>query len=473
MPRPGTRVNKLNSILGAVAIVAIIVVFILQFGPASGQPKVDSGPRCAVEVRGTCLSAGEFWASYRLIGGGVDPARSKALHLRKSVADGLVEQHLLVQDAKRLGLTVSDDDVTAEIAAGRAHVSLPATEVLDSSRYFGLVGDELVRVMGVRKTKGDKKKIDAKATEKDIRARTKLSSEEYREYQKNELIAARMRDIIRSRARIGENEAREQFLRDKSTATLEYARFDRRFYADLVVDWSQKAIDEYAARSKDELDKVWESRKGQILPECRTVREIYVRLDEQAGDEEKAAARKKMTRALERIKAGEDFGDVARAVSDDPSAIRGGELGCFPKGKAPKPLEEAVFATKAGEMTNIQENDNGLWLFKVEQVAKDADAEKLGRAWTAKEVYVAQEAERLAADGAKQVQTAIKGGKSVKDALDAYLADLAKTVEKRDADKGASKDDKKSDAKKGDDKKADAKGGEKSCGADGKSCGGK
>src|SRR5262249_48921756 len=65
-----------------------------------------------------------------------------------------------------------------------------------------------------------------------------------------------------------------------------------------------------------------------------------------------------------------------------------------------------------------------------------------------------QEADRLAVEGAKAVNAAVKGGKPLKDALDTYLAELkAKGAAKEEKKDDKKKDDKKKDDKKGDDKK--------------------
>ena len=90
-----------------------------------------------------------------------------------------------------------------------------------------------------------------------------------------------------------------------------------------------------------------------MLPECRSVREIFVKLEEAATDEEKAKAKGRIDRADARLRRGDDFADVARAMSDGSTASRGGDLGCLLKGKAPKPLEEAVAKLGAGKVSDI------------------------------------------------------------------------------------------------------------------------
>ena len=444
--------NKLSSVLGAAAVIAIAVVFILQFRPASNAGGADTGPTCAIEVRGGCVAtASQFWASYRLIASNADPSRLKAMGLRRKVADGLLEQWLLNQDAKRLGITVSEDDLSADLVQGRARVSVPATDNASFGHYLGLGGDS-IRYLQVKGPKT--KRFEKKVYEKEVRLRTRLSPEDFRAMQKSEMVAARMRDLVRSRVHVSEAEAYEEYARSKSTASLDYVRFDRRFYADMVLDTSQKAIDAWASSHKDEIEKVWEARKGQILPECRSVREIVVKLDAHtASDEDKAKAKARLDRIRERLAKGEDFASVARGQSDSATATRGGEVGCMLKGKAPKPIEDAVSALGAGKVSDLVATESALYLLKVDQIARDADAEKLGRAQTVRELYITQEAERLALEAARNVMAAAKG-KSLKDAIELHVAELKKAKaaaegDKKDEKKGEKKGDKK-DEKKGD-----------------------
>ena len=59
--------------------------------------------------------------------------------VRALVVEGLIQRHLLLQDAKRLQITVSDAAVTRHLAKGLARVSLPADQE-DYAYYVGLQG---------------------------------------------------------------------------------------------------------------------------------------------------------------------------------------------------------------------------------------------------------------------------------------------------------------------------------------------
>ncbi|WP_437941324.1 peptidylprolyl isomerase [Sorangium sp. So ce341] len=426
--------NRLSQIFGAAIVIAIAVVFIVQFRPNTG-PVQSAASTCAVEVRGSCISSVEFNASRNLLAmRSVDENRLRAMGYRRLTAEGLYERWLLNEDAKRLGITVSDDELTSELVAGRVRVSLPADKIRQVGYALSL-REDLIRYLDVRNRQT--KKFDSKQYEKQIRAITKMSPTDFRDYQRKELVAARMRDLIRARVRVGENEAFEQFSREKSTRTLSYVRFDRRFYGDLVVDTSEKAVQAWADANKEELDKAWEGRKAQYLPECRVARDLMVEVKpaeaEQGPEAGKAAAKARIEAAVQRLKKGESFADVARSASDDPSAARGGDLGCVTKGRLSKPVEDKLFAMKAGEVSDIIETEDGFHVIKLEQIATDADAEKIGRLETARDLYAAHESERLAAEAAKQVLAAAAGGKSLDDALAAHLAQLAPAKDKAGA----------------------------------------
>jgi peptidyl-prolyl cis-trans isomerase D len=310
----------------------------------------------------------------------------------------------------------------------------------------------------------DKKsgKPDLKAYEKQVKSLARMAPAEFREFQRDELLAARMRDLVRSRARVGEAEARAQFAREKSTATIEFVRFRRGWLADEVIDSSPAAVAAWAEKSPDEVDKVWEQRKGQILPECKVIQHVMKRIDPESTtplEEQEKAAREAIEAAKKRIDGGEDFAAVASEVSDAPSRTRGGDEGCALKGKIPKPIEAAIETLKKeGDMSEIVETKDGLHLLRLGKIAKGADAEKIGKSHVAREVYLAMETERLAAEAAKAVRASAADGKTLQQALDAWRATLpAKKAPETDGKKSEPKKPGEGDAGKDAAKKPEAK----------------
>jgi len=81
--------------------------------------------------------------------------------------------------------------------------------------------------------------------------------------------------------------------------------------------------------------------------------------DASAADREKAKAR--ATQLLEQVrKAPATFAEVARKSSEDAgSAVAGGDLNFFGRGAMVKPFEDAVFAMKKGDISDVVETDFG------------------------------------------------------------------------------------------------------------------
>ncbi len=54
------------------------------------------------------------------------------------------------------------------------------------------------------------------------------------------------------------------------------------------------------------------------------------------------------------------FADLAKTESHCSSAKHGGDLGSFGRGQMQKPFEEAAFALKVGELSEVVESDSGI-----------------------------------------------------------------------------------------------------------------
>jgi peptidyl-prolyl cis-trans isomerase SurA len=101
-----------------------------------------------------------------------------------------------------------------------------------------------------------------------------------------------------------------------------------------------------------------------VRPEQVAIREIIVNT-EGKKEAEVADLRKKAETALKRVKDGEDFGEIAKRLSDGATKEQGGYIGTFKRGELAKQLEEVVFKMKRNELTDVLETKQGFLVMQV------------------------------------------------------------------------------------------------------------
>jgi len=116
---------------------------------------------------------------------------------------------------------------------------------------------------------------------------------------------------------------------------------------------------------KEEIEKYYSEHKQEFVrPEQVALREIEV-TTEGKKDEELPALKKKAETSLQRVKDGEDFGEIAKRFSDSSTAKQGGFLGVYKRGELSKELEDIVFKMKKNELTDVMDTKQGYLVLQV------------------------------------------------------------------------------------------------------------
>src|SRR6266566_3575381 len=107
--------------------------------------------------------------------------------------------------------------------------------------------------------------------------------------------------------------------------------------------------------SDEEVTKYYEAHKTEFVrPEQVALREIVVST-EGKKPEDLPDLKKKAETALKRVQDGEDFGEIAKRLSDGSTKSQGGFLGIYKRGELSKELEDKVFKMKRNEVIETKQ----------------------------------------------------------------------------------------------------------------------
>lgn len=117
----------------------------------------------------------------------------------------------------------------------------------------------------------------------------------------------------------------------------------------------------------DEVQKYFDTHKSEFVKPEEVDLSVIIMSTENKTPEETAAIKQKAEGLVKRLKAGEDFGALAKRFSEGTTAEQGGEVGEFKRGELSPDVEKAVFSLKKGESTAVLPAPNGLQILHVNE----------------------------------------------------------------------------------------------------------
>lgn len=131
---------------------------------------------------------------------------------------------------------------------------------------------------------------------------------------------------------------------------------------------AQLLVEAKIAVTEDEVEQFYRANARLFSrPEQVRLREILVRVPPPAGPEQREVARTRIDSIRTRLLAGEDFGDLARRLSELPTRQWGGALDPVARGQLGAPLDEAAFRLRPGEISDVIETGAGFHLLKLDE----------------------------------------------------------------------------------------------------------
>ncbi len=364
--------QHLKWILVLVIVAFVGLVFLEWGGAGSGVAGASGGETVAARVNGETIPIREFERAIyftqqnyeQMYGQNLSPEILQALNLPRQVLDSLVDRKLLLQEAEKLGLTATTEEVRKRI------LEIP---VLNPDGNF--VGEELY----VRYVTANLGYSSASAFEAEIAEELTLGKLEsalanalvispataeaaYRQQNENAEIQYILYRADRDAPNVPVTPAEvETYYRENSSR---YAHPEQRQVKYLLADLAaiRAQVRPSDAELRAEYERTKETFKGN---ESSNAQHILISAE---SPEQDAEAKTKIDALHAQLKAGADFAELARANSADPgSAARGGDLGWFNRGDMVPEFEQNAFSLPIGQISEPFKTQFGWHIMKVNE----------------------------------------------------------------------------------------------------------
>jgi peptidyl-prolyl cis-trans isomerase D len=140
------------------------------------------------------------------------------------------------------------------------------------------------------------------------------------------------------------------------------------------VVFDASVVEKQVTVSDAEVADAYNKNKARFTtPEQRTASHILINVKKGASAAEDAAAKAKAQAILDEVRKNpNDFAKIAKAQSQDPgSAELGGDLGVVQKGVFVKPVEDAIYTLKEGEVSGLVRSEFGYHIIKITKIVPE------------------------------------------------------------------------------------------------------
>ncbi|MBJ6799494.1 peptidylprolyl isomerase [Geomonas propionica] len=157
------------------------------------------------------------------------------------------------------------------------------------------------------------------------------------------------------------------FYRSIEEAGLTLPQLEQLIRKELVIgNFVEKRFGRRVRVDAEEARNFYEANRERFKTGCSArASQILVVVMGSGEERDKERARERAEILLHRVKEGENFSILAQSHSDCPSKARGGDLGFFNRGELDPRLEQAVFALKPGEISDLVQTSNGFHILKL------------------------------------------------------------------------------------------------------------
>ncbi|MBI5516142.1 MAG: SurA N-terminal domain-containing protein [Deltaproteobacteria bacterium] len=397
-------------------VATLATLFGVSWGPgARGCSSSDWKIHYVAKVRGYTVSEVEYTSARRLVPQVVRTQlddTAAAGTLRQGVLDGLIERELLAQEAERLGFRVTEAQVNEELRNCRVFISVG----LSSESAIGYSGRQLINPLNCT---GGGESFSWDTANRRYRALYGMSVADIRRIMAREMLAQRMREVVKASVQVGDEELWRDYRRSHDQTAVRYLRFEGRFYRNLVRD-DDDAVDAWAQAHRADIDREYASARenNQGLPRQLLTRHILLRFPSGATDAQKGEVRQRAQALRTQLAApGADFVRLARLYSEDSTWPEGGQTDWRTPSRdtdeARAPYWTAANALARNAVSQPVEVGEGLWIIQLLDTREGNVPEPNVRREIARRLYRAARANELLAQAARDAHRRLSQGEDL------------------------------------------------------------
>jgi len=347
---------------------AIIVTFVAWGGSsylAKEQNKVAKIDKHIITIQQYSKAYSDTLRAYeQQYGSMMTPETIKMLNLKEKVLDELINTYIMAQEAKRIGLTVTDAELQEAIQSVPAFVSGGS---FDMERY------------------------------RNILDQFQLNPQQFEDQQRQQMIRERLYNLITENVFVSKDEIEATFHERQDDYELAFITVTPDAFTQGVVPteneitaWYDTHKESYKVPPKTTiayitfeaagaLDKVnvstqevqdfYDSHQADyMIPAKVRARQIIINVPPDADEKVFTAKQQEIKVLLEKAKTTPDFAALAKEKSQDPvTAANGGDMGLLEKSKLPEGLGDILFSMKPGEVRGPIRTEQGFAIVKLEE----------------------------------------------------------------------------------------------------------
>ncbi len=290
------------------------------------------------------------------------------LHLKEKILDNLIAKILILQEAKRLGLSIPDEELR---------------ETIESVQAFQVNGQ-----------------FDKRNYERFLRI-NRMTPEQFEQSQRENLLLSKAVSLIKMNSgKVSDEEVLGTYIFENERIDLAFVKvapdsFKGQVHANEIEikDYFQKHQEEFRIPtfiqiqyllfrpsdfemkvqiSPDEIKRYYEARKDTFkIPKQLRARDLLIKAGPQDTADQLEAKKKKAEEILGKAKKTKDFGSLAKQYSEAENASKGGDLGWIQKGMLGEQVEPILFSMKAGDLSEVLVGKDGFHILKIEEVKEE------------------------------------------------------------------------------------------------------